>query len=163
MTWAKIDDRAHEHRKQLAAGPEACWLWVCGLMYANRQPARDGFIPASALRMLYPFKSPKRLATKLVKAGLWTRTDGGYVILLDEDGSLGPERPSWCTGAYGEVYERDGQLCRYCGATADLTIDHVVPRRHGGTDTAANLVVACRRCNGRKGGRTPAQAGMVLQ
>jgi 5-methylcytosine-specific restriction endonuclease McrA len=32
----------------------------------------------------------------------------------------------------------------------------------GGTDELENLVMACRDCNIRKGGRTPEQAGMVL-
>jgi hypothetical protein len=80
VSWAKIDDRANEHRKQLAAGAEACWLWACGLMYANRQPARDGFIPEAMLGMLFPFKNPKKLAEKLVEAELWHRATGGYQI-----------------------------------------------------------------------------------
>lgn len=80
MSWAKIDDRANEHRKQLDAGAEACWLWACGLMYANRQPARDGFIPERMIGMLYPFPRPAELARKLVKAGLWRKASGGYLI-----------------------------------------------------------------------------------
>lgn len=82
MSWAKLDDRANEHRKQLEAGPEACWLWACGLMYANRQPARDGHIPARVLPMLYPFpaKQLPKLAAKLVQVGLWTESTGGYDI-----------------------------------------------------------------------------------
>lgn len=80
MSWAKIDDRANEHRKMLAAGAEACWLWACGLMYANRQPARDGFIPEAVLAMLYPFKYPKRLVSRLIDAGLWEKAPGGYQI-----------------------------------------------------------------------------------
>lgn len=80
MSWAKIDDRANEHRKMLAAGAEACWLWTCGLMYANRQPARDGFIPDAVIGMLYPLKNPKRLAEKLVDVGLWEKVAGGYRI-----------------------------------------------------------------------------------
>lgn len=83
MTWAKVDDHANEHRKQLAAGAEACWLWTCGLMYANRQTARDGFIPEAAVGMLYPFKSAAyaaSLALRLVAVGLWEVTDGGYLV-----------------------------------------------------------------------------------
>jgi hypothetical protein len=80
MSWAKVDDHANEHHKLLEAGAEACWLWTCGLMYANRQPARDGRIPEPAVAMLYPFKHPKRLAEKLVAVGLWERTETGYQI-----------------------------------------------------------------------------------
>ncbi len=80
MTFAKLDDRANEHRKCLLAGAEACWFWACGLMYANRQPSRDGVIPDLALTMLYPAKNPKRIAERLVEVGLWERTEGGYRI-----------------------------------------------------------------------------------
>ena len=41
-----------------------------------------------------------------------------------------------------------------------LTLDHVLPRHRGGPDTWENVVAACRRCNGKKGGRTPAEAHM---
>jgi len=80
MSWAKLDDRSNEHRKQHKAGAEACWLWACGLMYANRQPARDGFIPDTMIRLLFPFKKPERLAERLVAAGLWDKVDGGWVV-----------------------------------------------------------------------------------
>lgn len=80
MSWAKLDDRANEHRKQLAAGAEACWLWACGLMYANRQDARDGFIPDEMLSLLYPFRGVKKLASRLVSVGLWVRTERGFLI-----------------------------------------------------------------------------------
>jgi len=31
------------------------------------------------------------------------------------------------------------------------TVEHIVPRAHGGTDALENVAVACRRCNGAKG------------
>ena len=31
------------------------------------------------------------------------------------------------------------------------TVEHIVPRTHGGTDTLENLAIACGRCNGAKG------------
>lgn len=61
------------------------------------------------------------------------------------------------------VLARDGFRCQYCGReapTRDLTFDHVVPRSQGGPTTWENIVTACRRCNTRKGCRTPKQAGM---
>ena len=33
------------------------------------------------------------------------------------------------------------------------TVEHILPRAHGGTDALENLAVACRRCNGGKGKR----------
>jgi hypothetical protein len=103
---------------------------------------------------------------ELEAAGL-IRLDGARVALLPIEAAEG--RPllrismeEWSRDHYAEVYERDGHRCRYCGATANLTVDHVIPRCLGGDDDAANLVVACRSCNSRKSGRTTEQAGMVL-
>ena len=63
------------------------------------------------------------------------------------------------------LYARDGARCQYCGrhfSMKELTLDHVVPRVQGGEQSWENLVVACVRCNARKGGRTPAQAHLKL-
>lgn len=61
------------------------------------------------------------------------------------------------------VFARDNFTCQYCGSQGkDLTIDHVVPKRHGGGMTWENLVACCRRCNTKKGDKTPEKAGMKL-
>ena len=63
------------------------------------------------------------------------------------------------------IYARDGAVCQYCGkkfSTQELSLDHVIPRSHGGKTTWDNLVCACVYCNARKGGRTPQQAHMHL-
>lgn len=69
-------------------------------------------------------------------------------------------RPDLCTTAWKRLRMRilleQGTTCSYCGqdCASDPTIDHVNPVC-GGTDPmdASNLVVACRPCNSRKGGR----------
>jgi 5-methylcytosine-specific restriction endonuclease McrA len=62
-----------------------------------------------------------------------------------------------------EVFRRDGYTCQYCGRpTPNPTIDHVTPRRLGGTHVWENLVTACSTCNHRKGGRVVDQANMTL-
>src|SRR5438067_5312009 len=62
-----------------------------------------------------------------------------------------------------EVFQRDRYTCQYCGLQGrDLTLDHVVPRHRGGKHTWENLVTACKACNHRKAGRTPAEARMKL-
>lgn len=43
-----------------------------------------------------------------------------------------------------------------------LTLDHIVPKARGGSDSWENLVCACTSCNNKKGDRTPAEAGMPL-
>lgn len=62
------------------------------------------------------------------------------------------------------VLARDNYTCQYCGVRArDLTIDHVSPRWAGGPHTWDNLVACCRRCNLKKGDKTPQQANMKLK
>jgi 5-methylcytosine-specific restriction endonuclease McrA len=61
------------------------------------------------------------------------------------------------------ILKRDQFRCQYCGTSHGLlTIDHVIPRTKGGTDSWDNLVCACVRCNTKKGGRTPEQINMKL-
>lgn len=59
------------------------------------------------------------------------------------------------------VLHRDNFTCGYCGGKAD-TIDHIIPRAQGGMHTWRNVVAACKACNGRKGAKTPTEAGMPL-
>lgn len=64
------------------------------------------------------------------------------------------------------VYKRDHYTCQYCGGqpgSAELTIDHVVPRSRGGISSWENCVLACTSCNKHKADRTPQQAGMRLR
>lgn len=62
------------------------------------------------------------------------------------------------------LLHRDGHTCQYCGhAGDDLTLDHVLPKSRGGTDTWDNMVTACVRCNVHKGNRTPNEAHMPLK
>lgn len=68
-----------------------------------------------------------------------------------------------CAAMRAEVKARDRNLCRYCGVRVNWearnsdvagTYDHVDPDED---NTTENVVVACRRCNGRKRDRTPEQ------
>jgi 5-methylcytosine-specific restriction endonuclease McrA len=62
-------------------------------------------------------------------------------------------------------FARDNHSCQYCGegfSTNELTFDHVVPVAQGGRKDWENIVTCCVTCNRRKGGRTPAEAGMHL-
>ena len=62
-----------------------------------------------------------------------------------------------------ELSFRDTSPCQYCGSrTADLTIDHIIPRSRGGVHSWENLVSACRSCNHRKGGKLLTDSKMRL-
>jgi hypothetical protein len=63
-----------------------------------------------------------------------------------------------------EILKRDGHKCRYCGVTAaeaPIEVDAVVPEALGGSHKdPANLVAACKACNGGKSA-TPPDAPLV--
>ena len=99
----------------------------------------------------------------------------------EDDGAAAPERPlgkrarilaivatdrtfvrTRLPGGNG-VREAHVGKCLHCGArlTVSLegeplshaTIEHILPRSHGGTDAPGNLGLACARCNAQKGVR----------
>lgn len=55
------------------------------------------------------------------------------------------------------VRERAGQCCEYCqrrqinSPLIPLQIEHIIPRKHGGSDDLDNLALACAECNLHKG------------
>jgi len=62
------------------------------------------------------------------------------------------------------VLLRDRYTCQYCHEqflASDLTLDHVIPISRGGKTTWDNVVTACKKCNRKKGGRTPKEAQML--
>lgn len=63
------------------------------------------------------------------------------------------------------LFQRDKYTCGYCGGVFDrkeLTVDHIVPRAHGGKTTWNNTISACFKCNSTKADRTPEGAKMPL-
>ncbi|MBI1849803.1 MAG: HNH endonuclease [Planctomycetes bacterium] len=83
------------------------------------------------------------------------------IVLLAYDGIPKKEVPF----SRKNIYKRDTYTCQYCGRRAsseDLSIDHIIPRSHGGRSSWTNCVLACIRCNVRKGNRTLREAGMTL-
>lgn len=81
MAYARIETSVRTHRKFLTAGPAACWLWACGLMYCQ-EGLTDGHIPAIALQLLgVPGKArSERLAAALVAVGLWDKVADGWAV-----------------------------------------------------------------------------------
>ena len=68
------------------------------------------------------------------------------------------------------LFARDDYTCQYCGKHRGalrgrefLTRDHILPVSRGGGNTWDNVVTSCSRCNNRKGGRLPAEAGLRLR
>lgn len=57
--------------------------------------------------------------------------------------------------------EAQNWRCAYCGTPVEpehdhprrATLDHVIPKRHGGQNHKGNLVVACHTCNSGRGSK----------
>eukprot|EP01023_Acetabularia_acetabulum_P036982 TRINITY_DN349_c0_g1_i5.p1 TRINITY_DN349_c0_g1~~TRINITY_DN349_c0_g1_i5.p1 ORF type:complete len:616 (-),score=78.30 TRINITY_DN349_c0_g1_i5:716-2563(-) len=48
-----------------------------------------------------------------------------------------------------------GYQCAYCDAKGvSLQVEHVVPKAKGGSDRVSNLVIACQKCNQKKGAQS---------
>jgi 5-methylcytosine-specific restriction protein A len=56
-----------------------------------------------------------------------------------------------------QLWKQQGGKCYYCGQVVSPlvgTLDHFIPRSHGGGGTA-NYVYACSECNHAKGAKLP--------
>jgi len=97
----------------------------------------------------------------------WVRTSSSEIQVPRVIRLLGFEKLPKQTVKFNRrnIFARDNNQCQYCGRkfpTADLSLDHIVPRSQGGLSTWENIVCACVKCNVRKGGRTPKQAHLSL-
>jgi len=62
------------------------------------------------------------------------------------------------------IFQRDNYSCQYCGkSSGSMTVDHIIPKKHGGGDEWKNLVTACLSCNSKKGNFTPESVGLRLK
>jgi len=64
------------------------------------------------------------------------------------------------------LFLRDKLTCQYCGKLLknpkERTIDHIIPKSRGGKTVWTNVVLCCKKCNLKKGNRTPEEAGLKL-
>ncbi len=63
------------------------------------------------------------------------------------------------------VLIRDKNTCQYCGkefSPSELTMDHIIPKSASGKTKWDNVVACCKKCNNKKGRKTPWQAKMSL-
>ena len=54
------------------------------------------------------------------------------------------------------ILEKTGGVCAVCGrplVQSKVTVEHYIPKYHGGTDDERNLLPLCKNCNKSKGSR----------
>lgn len=82
MSWVRLDDGFHDHRKTLAVSLEAVGLYALGLTWASRQET-NGTLPKRIARHLARVGDAANIceqADELVAAGLWHDDGEQYVI-----------------------------------------------------------------------------------
>lgn len=75
MTWFKVDDKLHSHRKALRAGVEAMGLWCLAGSWASDQ-LTDGFVPDYIAQRIDPINWESKTKA-LVDCGLWVIGEHG--------------------------------------------------------------------------------------
>jgi hypothetical protein len=68
MTWFKVDDKLHEHRKAATVGLPAMGLWVLAGSWCGDN-LTDGFVPDRVVSRWG--SSSRKLAAQLAEVGLW--------------------------------------------------------------------------------------------
>lgn len=162
MSIFKVSGNFHSHPRVHLASSAAIAFWVIAGAWSARN-ATNGFMPRDAAEVLRP--DGPSLAAELVTCGLWRRSRGGWLSLRAVPAAPGArpvvlwdiERTDYRKKIPRRVRlavsERDQFRCVECGATQDLTLDHIYPWSLGGKDTVDNLRLLCRSCNSSKGAR----------
>lgn len=174
-----------QHRAALSAlSWDAVALWRQLRGYCADQ-GLDGVLPKRKLHVAVERRiteaKARKILVELLEEDLVVETAETFVLDWSDQPSAEVwndpvKRMRWSRGKAllrdtqlcNRIKERDRNLCRYCGVRVDWnnkvgkgggTYDHVDP---DGDNSLENVVVSCRRCNGRKRDRTPDQAGMTL-
>ena len=186
MSWVKLDDGFFENPMTGPLSKSAKLLYLAGLTYCAKR-LTDGKIDARGVKVVRALaEAGAKAVAELETAGRWEKNGDGYIVhdYLDYNpsreealaqrefntGRVKRRRDLYSDARLTrEVRARDGDQCRYCGGVVNWrdrrgetggTYDHVDP---DGPNSLENIVVACRRCNSKKGKRTPDQAGICLK
>lgn len=152
MTWFKVDDGFWSHPKTMQLPDQdrlaAIGLWVSAGAWCAKYNTY-GRVPKVFLTGLA--HAPESLAVALVSAGLWRETDDGWAFVHWRKWQDGDYRKNIPVRVRAAVMERDGYTCVLCGATDNLSLDHIIRYRDDGPDTVENLRVLCMPCNLERG------------
>jgi 5-methylcytosine-specific restriction endonuclease McrA len=136
---------------------------------ARIRTIKPGFFRSEDVSAL-PRADLLRILHRVADAG-YGRTAAGLVDAVRVDAALTTYKKRAIPSAvrrevarrYGVRGGRGQAPCHYCGhlggiywmtsawVVFDHELDHVIPERRGGPTAAANIVLACRPCNRRKG------------
>ena len=112
----------------------------------------NGETPNQAKKIIKKVLKPRLTQKKASKKGVITNSPG-YLISKDNFKKLKTTRlsPGGIAQIKIKVYERDNYKCKKCGASKDLTYDHIIPKSKGGKLSVKNGQTLCSLCNAEKG------------
>ena len=143
MPWFKVDDQFHGHPKVRQLDMASRGLWVtAGSWCANYNT--NGVVPENMVRYL---GGTPRQVNALLEAKLWEPHLEGYKFVHWRKSQDGDYRRNIRKSVRQAVYDRDGHACFQCGATENLSLDHIIRYADDGPDTIENLRVLCMPCN----------------
>ena len=163
MPFLNVDDDFTEHPKIVVLSDAAFRLQIAG-MCATATARRIDLPVATVGAIMRKHGIPLRCLNELLEAELWADRGAAFEVVQGR----WPDYPVWQARTELRhrvkippevrelVYSRDGHACVVCGATEDLTLDHIYPWSLGGADEPDNLQTLCRPCNARKGARLDA-------
>ena len=73
-----------------------------------------------------------------------------FGFVMDRFKKLQSGKISW-SSSIREYVRQNLNQCGYCGKKTALTLEHILPRSHGGPDVPNNAIWACKTCNSSKG------------
>jgi 5-methylcytosine-specific restriction endonuclease McrA len=152
VDWVKLPTDYYATLDSVSDGAEV--MFLRGLCL-SAQMGTDGLIPTAVLHWLTRhYRRTERFAAELVAVGAWRRVSAGYqIVSWEQFRYVPPERAHIPLKVRLAIYERDGWVCRLCGASEPLSLDHIWPWSLGGSDEPENLQTLCLPCNVRKGAR----------
>jgi hypothetical protein len=116
---------------------------------------------AEALTALPRLKSDGPTLLEEVREVSKFKRDTGVAVPNLTAGTVPPVTPKQTRAALAtdqdlrwRIFQRDDYRCLACGTKTDLTVDHIVPVIHGGTNVESNVQTLCRPCNSEKGTTT---------
>lgn len=170
----------------VAAMPDGARLFYIGLWNVADDAGWLEWRPSRIGALLYPYETAKRRETNIAAWSLRLVGKGRLVlhecgahaliptlpkhqriagkqsfVVRDAHAAEGDEEPVM-PPLKAQILARDGYSCRYCGTDVTprtMVLEHIEPR---GSSDPDNLVVACRRCNWRKGSKALADSGLTL-
>ena len=129
--WARTPKARENRRKLYAKDPDKyrrrCRSWREKNLEQNRERSR-----------VWKAANPQR-----VKASNAANNHNVRAHQYGAPGTITLQNVLW-------LYDYYGNKCVDCGTSEDLTLDHVKPLTHGGTNWPANLQVVCMSCNHKR-------------